>query len=452
MSTAAGEDGATLSAATTLLLAFAADPQAPGEGLNLDGADGTRSGIGDEAESHPAWDNATDGLRLAGRRLASASLRRSNLARVNLAGADLSNADGSAINLTSASLEGARFVAADLIGAVFTGANGGEADFSKALLEDARFESCSLRFANFSGAILDGADLSSADLWGARLDGVTAERANLESARLDESYMNAAELTGANLGNATLRRARLAKAVLRDANLRGAMLDGADLSNADLSRATLPNVSLATSTLTHVCFAGAWLDRTRMQASALGGMVGEEAKGDLDGAVDSYLVLEGNFRSLGMRDDESWCYLRRRRVQKRVYWKRSRELFQDKKVMPALGMGARYVGDVLAEWLCDYGDSLIRVARAFFVTMLVFAGIYRLTGSLHAREGFGVLHRHEWINYLLFSLDSMTTVGTSEVALRPTGELGILLSSLQTVIGTTLLGLFGFVLGGRIRS
>lgn len=446
------QEQAVPNAATRLLLDFAADTHRDGEGLKLDGADATRSGIGDDAESHPAWNREADGLGLSGRRMMNSSLRRANLARVNLAGSDLSGVDGSGLNLTSASLEGASLVNADLIGAVFTGANGGEANFSKALLEDAKFESCSLRFANFSDSILDGADLSSADLWGARLDNATAERAVMENVRLDESYMNAVELTGANLRKASLRRARLVKAVLRDTDLRETTFDGADLSNADLRRSTLPNVSLATATLTHVSFAGAWLDRTRMRASALGGMVGEEVKGDLDGAVDSYLVLEGNFRSLGMHEDESWCYLRRRRVQKRLYWKRTMELYREKKYIPALGIGARYVGDVLAEWLCDYGDSLVRVARAFFVTMLVFAAVYWLTGSLHAREGFGVLHRYEWINYLLFSLDSMTTVGTSEVALRPTGEMGILLSSLQTVIGTTLLGLFGFVLGGRIRN
>lgn len=438
--------------ATRLLLAFAADPEAKGEGLHFDGADVSRSGIGDSAESHPAWNASMEGLRLSGRSMPRASFRRANLARADLAGADLSGADGSGVNLTSASVEGVRLAGADLIGAVFTGANGGEADFSQALLEDAKFESCSLRFANFTDAIMDGADLASADLWGARLDRATAERANLENARLDESYMGATELTGANLRGATLRRARMAAAILRDADLRGAVLDGADLAGADLRRAVLPNVSLASCTLTHASFAGAWLDRTRMQAAALGGMVGEEKRGDLDGAVDSYLVLEGNFRSLSMRDDESWCYRRRRRVQKRVNLKRCLELFHKREFMPSITAGARYVGDAIAEWLCDYGDSLLRVVRAFFTTLLVFSLTYWLTGSLRPREGFAVIHAFQWINYLLFSLNSMTTVGTSEVALRPAGELGMLLSSLQTVVGTTLLGLFGFVLGGRIRS
>ena len=46
----------------------------------------------------------------------------------------------------------------------------------------------------------------------------------------------------------------------------------------------------------------------------------------------------------------------------------------------------------------------------------------------------------------------MTTVGPSEVELRPAGQLGVLLSSVQTVFGTVLLGLFGFVLGVRMRN
>ncbi|MGI4755645.1 MAG: pentapeptide repeat-containing protein [Janthinobacterium lividum] len=439
-------------AATHSLMEFAGDASATVGTAPYDRADVSAAALGRDVDGRMGWDGSLGGILLKGRTLAGASLRRCNLSHGNLAGADLSDVKGSGLNLSGASLEGAKLLRADLIGATFTGADGGEADFTGALLEDAKFTACSLRFANFTDAIMDGADLSSADLWGARLDGATAERANLEAARLDESSMAAVELVGANLGGATLRRANLQKAVLRDTNLRNAVLDGADLSYADLRRATLPNVSLATCQLTHARFAGAWLDRTRMQATSLGGMVGEEAHGDLDGAIDSYLILEQNFRSLGKHDDESWCYRRRRRVQKRLYRKRSGELARKRAFMPALGMGMRYLGDVVAEWLCDYGDSVVRVLRAFFTTLAVFALVYWLTGSLRPREGFAASHAFQWVNYLLFSLDSMTTVGTSEVALRPSGELGMLLSSLQTVIGTTLLGLFGFVLGGRIRS
>ena len=442
-------EGEARPATTAALLAFAAG--GAGE-LRFDGADVSAAAVEGEVAGTRAWDAGRGGLYLAGREMTRASLRRANLSRANLAGADLSHADGGGVDLSSASLEGAKLTGADLIGAVLTGANGGEADFSRALLEDARFGSASLRFANFTDAILDGAALPAADLWGARLDGATAERANFEAALLDESSMVGAELVGANLLGATLRRAKLSKAVLRDTNLRNAVLDGADLSHADLRRATLPNVSLATCQLTHARFAGAWLDRTRMQASSLGGMVGEEAAGDLEGAVDSYLVLEQNFRSLGKRDDESWCYRRRRRMQKQVSLRRCREHFRKGELVPAFGFAARYLADEGAEWLCDYGDSLLRVFRAILTVLLVFAFVYWTTGSLKTREGYVGSGSFPWIYYLLFSLDSMTTVGTSEVALRTNGELGTLLSSLQTALGTILLGLFGFVLGGRIRN
>ena len=443
-------DAAHTKNASTSLLAFAVNLNA-GK-LNFDDADISAAAVADTIRKSAVWDAVCDGLRLAGRSFAGSSLRRANLSGANLAGADLSEVEGAGATFTSTSLEGANLTGADLIGAIFTGANGGEANFTRALLEDAKFQGCSLRFANFTDSILDGADLSGADLWGARLDGATAERASFEGALLDESSMAGVELPGANLSGATLRRAKLSKAVLRDTNLRNAVLDGADLSHADLSRATLPNVSLATCKLTHARFAGAWLDRTRMQAEALGGMVGEEVAGDLHGAVDSYLVLEQNFRSLGKREDESWCYRRRRRAQRGLYRRQCLHALRKREMLPALGLAARYLADTGAEWLCDYGESLGRVFRAIVTVLLIFAFLYWATGSLKTREGYLPSRAFPWIDYLLFSLDSMTTVGTSEVALRTNGELGTLLSSVQTALGTILLGLFGFVLGGRIRN
>lgn len=55
------------------------------------------------------------------------------------------------------------------------------------------------------------------------------------------------------------------------------------------------------------------------------------------------------------------------------------------------------------------------------------------------------------LDYLPFSLNSMTTLGTGQVELRADSELAVLLSSLVTVFGAVLIGLFGFVLGTRMR-
>ena len=432
------------------LLRFAADPADPN--TNFDGVDASPAAIASATASGPAADVAETGVDLHERSLCGASLRSANLSYSNLSNADLSDATCPGIDLTGARLESAQLTRTDLAGATLHRVNAGEASFCEALLEDAVMTGALLRFADLGNAILDGADLSDADLWGAKLRNAAADRALFRNARLDESSLAGADLAGADFSGATMRRADLSHARLQNANLRDAVLDGTNLAGANLSGASLPNLSLSSCNLENVRFAGAWLDRTRMRAHQLKGGVGEEASGDLQAALDSYVVLERNFESLGAADDASWAYLRRRRVGRRLHGQQAANCWNKRQRRAAVSNAVYWLGDVLAEWLCDYGESLFRVARAFLAILFTFAVLYWLTGSLRPREELSVLHPFRPMNYIIFSLDSMTTVGTSEVALRPKGELGILLSSLQTVIGTVLLGLFGFVLGARIRK
>ncbi len=394
----------------------------------------------------------TEGINLQGRSIPGLSLRSANLREANLTGADLSRACCSGIILRGGRLEGTGFAAADLVGADLSSVDAGEADFHDALLEDANLSDAKLRFADFTGAILDGANFSRADLWGAKLRQVTADRVLFEGTRLDESSLADADLSGADFSGATLRRADLANAKLRNANLRDAVLDNAILAGADLRGALLPNVSLSTCNLRGVSFSGAWLDRTRMRASQLQDGVGEELGNDLDAALDSYIVLERNFQTLGSSEDARWAYLRRRRVGRKLHKRDFQKAFAHRSWRVAISPVAFWLADTSAEWLCDYGESLARVARAFLFILIMFAVVYWATGCLGPRTDAAIAHSWAPINYLLFSLNSMTTVGTSEIALRPRTEFGVLLSSLQTVMGTILLGLFGFVLGARIRS
>ncbi len=441
-------------AATEALIALAACPPGGESRRCYDRADVSAAALGGRGRGAPWWDASAGGLCLAGRSLAGASLRAAQLSRADLTGADLSGAGGSNIVLAGARLEQANLREADLIGADLTEVDAGEADFSSALLEDARLARARLRFARFTGAVMDGADLSGADLWGAQLGRIEAQRADFRHARLDEAELGGADLAGADLGGATLRRARLAGARFRGANLRDAVLDGADLSGADLSEAVLPHVPLTSCTLRHARFANAWLDRTRMRAVQLGGATGEEAAGEWEAAVESYIVLEQNFRSLGSAQDASWAFRRRRRMDKQLHRQRAAAAFGAGERRAALRFGLRWLNDCLSEWLCDYGESVGRVLRAFLAVLLGFAVVYWLAGCLHPRGAGGLAPASAFrpVDYLLFSLDSMTTVGTSEVGLTPSGQLGVLLSSVQTVLGTVLLGLFGFVLGVRMRN
>ena len=441
--------------ATEALVALAADPPGAG-GLAFDRADVSEAALGALAKGAAWWNTRLGGLRLAGCRLDGASLRAANLARADLTGADLSHASCSNIVLSGARLEEALLREADLIGGDLTGVDAGEADFSRALLEDARLTGARLRFAQFTEAVMDGADLSGADLWGAKLGQIEAERCVFRGARLDEAKMGGADVTAADFSGASLRRADLSGACFRGANLRDTVLDGANLSVANLSGAVLPHVSLTSCDLHHACFAGAWLERTRMRAHQLGGATGEEAAGAFEAAVESYIVLEQNFRSLGSAADASWAFRRRRRMGKRLHGQLARAALAKRDWRGAFRPGLGWLSDRAAEWLCDYGESVGRVSRAFLLVLIGFAALYWLTGCLTLRDAsaLGVAGGRNFapVDYLLFSLDSMTTVGTSEVGLKPASQFGVLLSSVQTVLGTVLLGLFGFVLGVRMRN
>jgi len=448
-SKAAESDPAT----TEALLRFADPQHQPGDEPlpAFDRADLSAAGLGNRVQGAAWWDAKRGGVRLEACRLAGASLRGANLSGADLAGADLSKAVCSGVTLRGARLEEASLQGADLIGGVLAEVDAGQADFGEALLEDVSLQSARLRFADFTGAIMDGADLSGADLWGARLLKVEAQRANFRGARLDEAQLNDADLASADLTGASLRRANLSGARLQGAILRDAALDGAKLDGADLSGAVLPHVALTSCSLRQARFAGAWLERTRMEAHQLGGAVGEEAAGDFEAAREGYIVLEQNFRTLGNAADASWAFRRRRRMGKRLHAQRARLAFGRREAGAAWRPGLQWLADAASEWVCDYGESILRVLRAFLVVLVGFAAVYWAFGCLVPREGVSAA-RVPMIDYLLFSLDSMTTVGTSEVGLKPGGQLGVLLSSVQTVMGTVLLGLFGFVLGARMRN
>ena len=424
-----------------------------GAAPNLDGAVLTADGLrGRAAPEHPAWwDEAHGGLQLVRVDLRGASLRSADLSGANLCGSDLSDAKARAVRLRGAHLEQARFDGADLAGADLSGAKAGEASFEQAMLEDASLEHAGLRYATLREAVLDGANLDGADLWGACLDGVEASRAILRGARLDEASLADADLSDAHLENASLKRADLHGARLRGANLRGADLDGANLDGADLAGARLPLVVLRGCGLRHVRLAGAWLERTQMQVKQLGGAIGEEIAGEFGAARDGYTVLEQNFASLGDVEAVSWAFRKRRRMGKQEARCQARVAWQERRWRAAYSNGVAWLTDVFVEWLCDYGESLPRVARAFAAVLVGYALFYWLTGGLVSKgeplHGVG----NTVAQLLQYSLGNMTTVGIGDLDLHPATQATALVTASQSLVGPVLLGLFGYVLGNKLR-
>ncbi len=423
---------------------------------DLSGLQAGRDTIAPADGTMPAWwDGDSRGLALAGVDLTGGRLAGARLRGANLRSADLSDVMGRSADLSQTVLEQVRFVGADLGGANLKDASAGEADFSDAMLEDACFAGAHLRYATLAGALLDSADFTGADLWGVRAGKAEADDACFKNARCDEADFTEADLTGADFSGASLKKATFGGAKLRGAKLDGAVMDGAHLDGADLSNASLPRLNLQTCSLKHARLAGAWLDNTRLRAEQLGGAVGEELAGDYHAARDAYVVLEQNFRTLGNGDEASWAFRKGRLMGKLHERETARHAFRQRDWRKMTRHGLGWLSDAFVEWLCDYGESLWRVMRAFGTLIAAFALFYGATQSL-VRVSTGPAGEIKRVtespfDLLAYSFLNMLSTSAPDIGLRPVSPVFYLVTSMQGAVGIVLIGLFGYVLGNRMH-
>jgi uncharacterized protein YjbI with pentapeptide repeats len=381
--------------------------------------------------------------------LEGASLESATLTGADLTGANLSRSNLRRVRLDRARLERARLVAADMASAQLAGAQIGGADLTEALLEDAVLTGAHLRFAVLTRACLENANLEAADLWSATLDGAVLGGARLEGARLQEASLRGADLTNTDLRHANLELVDFTGANLAHADLRGARLRGATLTGANLRGARLENLDLLSCELRGISLGAAALDHTLISPDQLDSALGEDQRGDWDSAARGYLALERNFEQLGDVEAASWAYRRRRRMKKFGHRRRAVATWRRGRRLHAIFPFANYCSDQGAEWLCDYGESTPRVLATMLLVYLLFTGIYFATDSVVRVSDHRVTH--ELNDLAVFSLLSMAGPGHGASTLVARQDAVNLLTSVHAFLGATLFGLFGFVLGNRIR-
>ena len=252
-----------------------------------------------------------------------------------------------------------------------------------------------------------------------------------------------------------------------EANFQGASLNRVDLRGADLVWANFQGADLSYSHLEKVDFFGAeslegayfyhaFLDNTRVRREQLGEAIGEELDGKYDEAKEAYLALKNNFAEIGRYRDESWAYVKERRMGRMMHHPRlarkfyAKELPENPNVWQLAWFYARHtakwVADWVVEWTCGYGESVLRTLRAMGVALVGFAILYWLLGAVVDANG---NPSSTWLHCLLYSGGAFTTFGVD--TLRPANDWIRALSIFESVVGIALTGLLGFVLGNRIR-
>ncbi len=167
----------------------------------------------------------------------------------------------------------------------------------------------------------------------------------------------------------------------------------------------------------------------RFSHEQLGGAVGEEAAGEYEAAQASYLALERNLQSIGNHVGASWAYKRGRRMGRRHAGVQARQALSARDPRGMVAHGYRWIADRFVEWLCDYGESLSRIARAFLIGIILFAGAYGATGGL-SREGSGV-PTYNPLDLVSYSALNMLTANPPEIGVKPEGRITNLLVGAQ---------------------
>lgn len=144
-------------------------------------------------------------------------------------------------------------------------------------------------------------------------------------------------------------------------------------------------------------------------------------------AIDIYSSLAGHFSSRGHGADEAWAFIRRKKLEMRVARKS--------------GHWLKYLALLVAWLVTGFGESLGRVAATGLLLVVTVSLIFY----------FG--YDQKW--YLALAIGLAGLFG-SRPASMPDALLHDLVADLtlvtETVLGILLVGIFGFILGNKIRG
>jgi uncharacterized protein YjbI with pentapeptide repeats len=336
-----------------------------------------------------------------------------------------------------------------------------------------------------------GENLAGIDLTGASTHALTDVRFGVHPV---QSGRPPARLTGARFRGNELLRCSFAHAVLEDVDLRGCTLIKCDFRYVIFRRATLENATVVDCDFYRAVFeegcivADAHFESVSLTHAWLHGMVGvrratfvgtpgkpalaAEAnleqyaeflrptlkdrfkrlpagaalRDRLEEAALVYRHLSGVWTAQGHYDDATWAYVRTKELE-RQYAKARRS---DPSCPPRERRKdlRRWALLSVANALCRYGDGLGRVF-AWIAAVAVVPGLVLWLG--HGIESTDAhASRATWWQALLFGVGRLGAFDLHRLQTSGYWADGVVVT--QSVVGIALLGLLGFVLGGKLRG
>lgn len=329
-------------------------------------------------------------------------------------------------------------------------------DFSGCTLVNVNFKNATLRHCRFDEAVLDSCDFDHS--------GYAAEP-TLKSVSFKKAAMENCRFRYANIAWSDYRYARINNATFEDSTVdfcdfyrcffEGVVLfkhaafsncsffntyfgDGANIRRENLFRDRI----IQQDKQAYTKFLVDWHDfgtgvRTNDRREVSDWSPDASVKARWADAEDIYKTLNGLWAGKGYIADANWAYVQGRRMERR----RMMSQMSDSSVKTGTKIANvwRIIGNSLSDLFFGYGESMFKMILTYIITVLVFAFVFSEEVSLL-----------KYVEALGISLKNMA--GMDSEVLHDVSPLVDMLNLVQTTIGILLTGIFGFILGNKIRN
>lgn len=303
--------------------------------------------------------------------------------------------------------------------------------------------------ASFGGTVFEG-DISFTKA--VFRDDVSCENIRLDDAQFDGADLTGASFTGASLCNVNFESALLSRITLLGSDLRGAKLSGAVLGDVRIDYETkfLGHPSDNSETSPHTFSA----IRSRPTCVYDPGYEENNEHEDVDKAKSIYRTLEELGGKHARPRLHARAFVRRQDLQKKDYWDDSTA--NDASLEERFIAGVRWSRAKVARGTLLYGESPWRIITYSLGLILAFGFTYPLGGWVKTTTGVQSPVTYERIAQdpmllwkSIYHSAMLFATGNRYGGVKAVNFTGEVLTTVEALLGPTLLALLVFVLGRR---
>ena len=308
----------------------------------------------------------------------------------------------------------------ELIGVDLSGQKLERIDFTGCRIERTSFKGCELIHCRFRNAKISWSDFRYAEIQHGTFEGAEIEFSDFYRAFIDGVVI----FSGSTFSNCSLNKTYLGEcAIIRKENLKNNRILQ---QNEEEYRKFLVDW--------HTYGTGERTNDVNIKSD----WSPEEA---IKGRWAEAEVIYKNFNALwagkGYFADGNWAYVQGRKMERRRMINEIR--YKTVKPLQMVVNGWKIISNTLSDIFFGYGESMFKMIATYILTVFLFAWIFAENVSLL-----------EYTQALSISLKNMA--GMDSETIRGVSPLVDMLNVIQTTIGILLTGIFGFILGNKIRN